>query len=183
MLSSLSLRSSSSINSLKHTPIAATTTRLQDIYLLCFPSHNTQTKPCLFRHLPIFDMSYFPVYIIEYLGAPRNHHAVFVETRQDESGTIFHVKGDIQNGMTYEAKQTSKKPELSTTFVSKSQLGYVRVEDLSRVDFICRANPPPAKQFNGPKRIDKNQPLRRCQEWTNETIENLKVEGVLLDRP
>lgn len=100
-------------------------------------------------------MSYYPVYLIEYLGAPRNHHAIFVETQQDESGTLFHVKGDIQNGMTYETRQTPKKPDLSSTFVSKSQLGWIRVEDLSRVESICRANPPPAKQFNGPKKSTK----------------------------
>jgi hypothetical protein len=125
-------------------------------------------------------MSYYPVYLIEYLGAPRNHHAIFVEAEDDGSGTLFHVKGDIQTGMTYETRQTSKKPDLSNTFLSKSQLGWVSVENLSRVDSICRANPPPAKQFNGPKRINKNQPLRRCQEWTSETIGSLEAEGVLL---
>ena len=126
-------------------------------------------------------MSHYPVYLVEYLGAPRNHHAIYVETQQDESGTLFHVKGDIQTGMTYEAKQLSRKPELSSTFVSKSKIGSVKVEDLSHVDSTCRANPPPAKQFNGPRRININQPLRRCQEWTNETIEDLKTEGVLVD--
>lgn len=55
-------------------------------------------------------------------------------------------------------------------------------EDLSRVDDICRVNPPPAKQFNGAKKINKNQPLRRCQEWTSETIGSLRAEGVLLDQ-
>ncbi|KAH6626062.1 hypothetical protein B0J18DRAFT_464110 [Chaetomium sp. MPI-SDFR-AT-0129] len=125
-------------------------------------------------------MSAYPVYLVESLGAPRNHHAIFVETQDDGSGTLFQVKGNIQNGMTYETRQ-EPKPDLSNTFISKSSLGWVRVHDLSRVDSVCRANPPPAKQFDGPKRIDKKTPLRRCQEWTSETIGNLKAEGVLLD--
>lgn len=125
-------------------------------------------------------MSYYPVYLVEYLGAPRNHRAIFVETKADESGELFHVKGDIQNGMSYETKQTSKKPEMSGTFVSKTKLGWIKVENLHLVDSICRANPPPAKQYDGPRRIDKNKPLRRCQEWTSETIAELKAEGVLV---
>ncbi|KAH8884176.1 hypothetical protein GQ53DRAFT_830100 [Thozetella sp. PMI_491] len=125
-------------------------------------------------------MSYYPVYLVEYLGAPRNHHAIFVETRTDESGELFHVKGDIQNGMSYEAKPMSKKPEMSATFVSKTKLGQVNVKDLHLVDSICSNNPPPAKQFNGPRRIDKNKPLRRCQEWTSETVAELKARGVLV---
>ena len=126
-------------------------------------------------------MSYYPVYLVEYLGAPRNHHGIFVETQNNGTGTLFHVIGDIQKGMTYESRQLSRKPDESHTFVSKSQLGWVGVDDLPRVDSICRANPPPAKQFNGPKRINKSQPLRRCQEWTRETIGYLQANGVLLD--
>ncbi|ORY10469.1 hypothetical protein BCR34DRAFT_566734 [Clohesyomyces aquaticus] len=126
-------------------------------------------------------MSHFPVYLIEYLGAPRNHHAIFVATEADGTGFLFHVRGDIQNGMQYESRKTPQKPDLSNTFVSKSQLGWVRVQDLSRIDPICRGNPPPAKQFNGPRRINPNRPLRRCQEWTNEVIGTLKAQGVLLN--
>lgn len=35
------------------------------------------------------------------------------------------------------------------------------------------------KQFNGPKRIEPSVPLRRCQEWTDESIRALKNEGAL----
>lgn len=31
-------------------------------------------------------MSYYPVHLIEYLGAPRKHHAISMETREDEQG-------------------------------------------------------------------------------------------------
>ncbi|KAK8855277.1 hypothetical protein PGQ11_011189 [Apiospora arundinis] len=125
-------------------------------------------------------MLYNRIYLVERLGTVRNHHAIFLETQQNGSGTLIHVTGDIQNGMTLEMKETSKSPDLSASFISKSQLGLVRVEDFSRVQSICRANPPPAKQFNGPRRINPAQPLRRCQEWTSEIVKSLRAEGVLL---
>ena len=125
-------------------------------------------------------MSHYPIYLIESLGTPRNHQAIFIETQQDGSGTKFHVTGNIQAGMTYETKQTPR-PNLDGTFVSKMQLRWIKIEDLPRVDTICRTNPPLTKQFDGFRRINKDQPLRRCQEWTRETIGELKVVGILLD--
>ncbi|CAJ0544360.1 Ff.00g035770.m01.CDS01 [Fusarium sp. VM40] len=124
-------------------------------------------------------MSHYPVYLIESLGAPRNHHALFVQTSEDETGSLFNVTGNIQSGMELEIKELSEKPKLSQTFLSKSQLGWMKADDLHRVEEICRSNPPPAKQFDGPKRIDKTKPLRRCQEWTSETVASLRAEGIL----
>ena len=109
-------------------------------------------------------MSYYPIYLVEYLGVPRNHDAIFLENGSEGAGTLFHVKGSIQEGMSYEVRVTTRMPDLSNSFVSKSQVGWVRTEDADRVDAICRGNPPPAKQFNGPKRINKREPLRRWQE-------------------
>lgn len=125
-------------------------------------------------------MSYYPVYLVESMGNQRDHHAIFIATKKDESGTLFHVKGNIQNGMEYETKQTPQKPDASHSFISKSQLGWVKTQDVHRVDPICRSNPPPEKQFDGPRRIHKERPLRRCQEWTSETIHNLRAVGVLM---
>ncbi|KFH42635.1 hypothetical protein ACRE_066230 [Hapsidospora chrysogenum ATCC 11550] len=82
--------------------------------------------------------------------------------------------------MTYETKQTPR-PNFDGNFVSQMQLGWIKVEDLPRVDTICRANPPPAKQFDGFRRINKDQPLRRCQEWTHETMGKLRAAGILLE--
>ncbi|OAQ58757.1 kinase domain-containing protein [Pochonia chlamydosporia 170] len=48
-------------------------------------------------------MSY-PIYKVAYLGLPRNHHATFVETDANGGGVVFHVTGDIQNGMRFETK-------------------------------------------------------------------------------
>ena len=64
------------------------------------------------------------VYRVAFLGTPRDHHVIFVETKVDGSGVIFQVRGDIQNGMTYEFKD-GKKPEDSASFVSKTPIGKV----------------------------------------------------------
>jgi hypothetical protein len=81
--------------------------------------------------------------------------------------------------MNFEARELSEQPELSQTFVSKSQLGWIKAGDLHRVEAICRSIPPPAKQFDGPKRIDKTKPIRRCQEWTSEIVASLRADGIL----
>lgn len=120
----------------------------------------------------------YPVYLVSSLGSPRNHHAIFVETGPDLSGYTFQVTGNIQNGMSFEHKH-SEKPEDSLEFLSKSHLGKVSEANYPRIKSILEAIPAPAKQFQGPKRIDPSAPLRRCQEWTAEAIEVLKTEGVL----
>ncbi|CZR39293.1 uncharacterized protein FPRO_05514 [Fusarium proliferatum ET1] len=126
-------------------------------------------------------MSYLSVYLVEYTGGQRNHHAIFVKNAQNEAGTLIHVTGDIQRGCTLEIRQTSKSPRLSATFETWSQIGVIAANDMPRVQAICEANPPPEKQFNGPKRINPRKPLRRCQEWTRETIDTLREQGVLLN--
>lgn len=122
-------------------------------------------------------MSY-KVYQISYAGAPRDHHAIFVETQEDQSGQIFQVTGNIQSGMRYETKQ-AKKPEDSASFQAKILLGSVSIADYSRIDDECKRVSPPAKQYNGPKRINPQVPLRRCQEWTAEAIDTLRAHGIL----
>lgn len=93
------------------------------------------------------------VYLVEYLGAPRNHHAIFIETDDSQSGYLYHVKGTIQDGMTYEVKHRSN-PEQSTTFAKKTYLGWVNEPDYSRVNDICGGVPPPKKQFKKGRRLD-----------------------------
>ncbi len=122
-------------------------------------------------------MSY-NVYLASYIGAPRNHQAIFVETEPDNSGRVFQVKGDIQNGMTYESKP-AKRPDDSATFVEKVFIGTVSEANFSRIHSICDGITPPAKQFDLAKRLNPQVPLRRCQEWTNEAVQALKTEGVL----
>lgn len=121
-------------------------------------------------------MSY-QVFLVSYAGVPRDHHAIFVETNSDKTGQIFQVTGDIQNGMTYESKP-GKRPEDSASFLKKELLGTVSTSNYPRINNVCSQIPPPAKQFNGPKRIDPSIPLRRCQEWTQEAVEYLTGEIV-----
>ena len=122
-------------------------------------------------------MSY-PVFRIAYQGMPRDHHALFIEFHRDGSGQLFHVKGDIQRGMEFETRAT-KPPEQSATFTDKKHLGWIYKSDVDRFEQVCLSNPPPEKQFNGPKRLDPTKKLRRCQEWTAETIQYLRAEGIL----
>jgi len=125
----------------------------------------------------------YQVFLVESLGAPRNHHALFVETNvTDGSGYVFQVKGDIQRGMDYEAKQ-GRKPEESHTFVSKSSLGWVDAGAIGRINEVCVSILPPKKQFDGPKRLYPGETLRRCQEWTHEAVQALGSSGVLQTPP
>lgn len=116
--------------------------------------------------------------MVSYAGAPRDHHAIFVETKGDLSGYIFQVTGDIQRGMAFGHK-VAKKPEDSASFIAKSRIGTVSEAGFARVQPVIERIPPPPKQFNGPKRINPSKPLRRCQEWTTEAIQALKDEGIL----
>ncbi|KAK5994836.1 hypothetical protein PT974_03222 [Cladobotryum mycophilum] len=120
-----------------------------------------------------------PLFLVESIGAPRNHRALFV--RLDESkgnGRQFQVKGNIQDGMMYESKEVDR-PESSIEYIGMSQLGWVTNSDLQRIEEICRSNPPPKKQFDGPRRIDPKTTLKCCQECTTETIRLLESEGIL----
>ncbi|KAF4960681.1 hypothetical protein FGADI_760 [Fusarium gaditjirri] len=125
-------------------------------------------------------MVYYPVYLVESLGMPRNHHAIFIKTGDKEEGTIFNVTGNAMNGFNLEIRETSQSPRLEATFESWAEIGVIAITDLPRVKEICEANPPPGKQYDGLKRIDPAKPLRRCQEWTRETIGHLREQGVLL---
>ena len=122
-------------------------------------------------------MSY-KVYLVSYQGLPREHHAIFFETEADGSGFIYQVSGNIQQGMKHDYKK-AKKPENSNSFLSKAYLGTTSHANYKRVQKICNGIEPPKKQFNGPTRLNPDVPLRRCQEWTQETIQALKDSRVL----
>ncbi|KAF4445527.1 hypothetical protein F53441_10747 [Fusarium austroafricanum] len=126
-------------------------------------------------------MSYYSVYLVESMGMPRNHHAIFVKTGAKEEGTIFNVTGNAMNGFDLEIRETYQSPRLEATFQSWAEIGVIAVNNLPRVQAICEANPPPGKQYHGLKKIDPAKPLRRCQEWTSETIGHLREQGVLLN--
>ncbi|PGH00010.1 hypothetical protein AJ80_09247 [Polytolypa hystricis UAMH7299] len=119
-------------------------------------------------------MSYH-VYRVSSVGMPRDHHAIFVELNPDQSGHIYQVTGNIQNGMVFEDKP-GIPPEKDPTFSGKSLIGTVLISDYERsFKNICFSVEPPKKQFDGPRRLYPHQPIRRCQEWTVETIQALVV--------
>ena len=125
-------------------------------------------------------MASYTVYRVEYLGLPRNHHAIFVETNEqgNYTGHLFQVTGDIQQGMSFEDKP-AKQPENSGSYQEKLQIGTVTHMNYPQIKTICESIPPPRKQFAGPKRIYPNEPLRRCQEWTAEATQALVDAHVL----
>lgn len=122
-------------------------------------------------------MSY-NIYKVAYLGAPRNHHGIFIETTFEGPGVLVHVTGNIQAGMVFEEKE-AQRPERSASFVEKTFLGSISTGDYYRIVETCRGIPAPKKQFNGSKRLYKNEPLRRCQEWTDEAVQALFSSGTL----
>lgn len=122
----------------------------------------------------------YQVYLAEYFGVPRNHHAIFVETHEDgkDSGFIYQVTGTIQQGMNYEFKK-ARSLELSASFLESHHLGTVSESNYPRVEQICKQVLPPEKQYNGPRKINPALPLRTCQEWCQDAISALEKERVL----
>lgn len=126
-------------------------------------------------------MSY-SVYTAEYLGSP-NHVGIFVETASDGSGLVFHVVGNILNGMTYE-KKPGRRPDDSATFVpgSKVRIGSIEATDLDRFESACKAVPAPGAQLklNG-KPKDPSKPIRRCGEWVQDVKEKVIADKIVKD--
>jgi hypothetical protein len=78
-----------------------------------------------------------------------------------------------------------KRPEedRNSAFIAKNLMENVRDADYDKGRFrqICDGLEPPPEQSDGPRRLLPGRKLRRCGEWTDDAIENLKREGVLLD--
>lgn len=116
--------------------------------------------------------SFYKVYRVVSTGIPLDHHAIFVETKDDQSGWLFQVTGNIQTGMQHDHKPT-KRPEESLTFQSKTMIGTVAASNFARFEATCESITAPKKQFEGARRLDLSEPIRRCQEWTQEAIDAL----------
>ncbi|KAK6611366.1 hypothetical protein H4I95_02162 [Botrytis cinerea] len=126
-------------------------------------------------------MSY-PVYLVSSSGLPRDHHSIFIETNLHgpRTGHLYHVTGNIQTGMMHSHRASLTAPEEAPDFGGvKKLLGIVRVEKYKLVREIVDAIPAPGKQFEGPRRLDMQVPLRRCQEWVREAVDALREAGVL----
>ena len=80
--------------------------------------------------------------------------------------------------MSFEEKD-AEKPGNGADFVSRTRIGSVAAASFDRIRGICEGVDVPKKQFEGPRRLYPNKPLRRCQEWTAEAITALVRKGVL----
>jgi hypothetical protein len=121
----------------------------------------------------------FPVYTVEYLGSP-NHVAIFVENGSNGSGTLYHVVGNILQGMTFEKKNDT--PDQSATYVkgSKRLIGHVGSDQLGQFETVCRSVPVPGAQMTlSGKSKNPSRPLRRCGEWVNEVKSKLIAEALV----
>ncbi|KAG5754069.1 hypothetical protein H9Q69_010129 [Fusarium xylarioides] len=140
---------------------------------------------------------WYPVYKVKYnisfpdphMPAGRLHHAIFVQTKKDRSGTLYHVTGDItsRGGMTYESKKTRNPPQ-SQTFHSWELLGYTH-SDIHPAQWnavLASLPTPPQQKASNPKKQgqvepfkeklgdyqfifyapgEEQQPLWKCTEW------------------
>lgn len=129
----------------------------------------------------------YDVYLAVSLGALRNHHAIWVCTDSNEqllngtfvpAGILVQVTGNVQQGMEFEVKDAID-PTTSPESKRKQNIGTIRQNDLQKLIEICQSLAPPPKQFDGPKKIDPDKPLYRCQDWTAEVIQLLMKAGVL----
>lgn len=122
-------------------------------------------------------MSY-NVYKVSYLGSPRDHVAIFVETNPDMLGHVYQVVGNIQDGMCF-GHRDGEKAEDQVTYVGKEYIGTVSTTNFPLIESVVNGVEPPKKQFDGPKRINPHEPLRRCTEWTAEAIQALKDASII----
>lgn len=125
---------------------------------------------------------FYTVYLTIETGIPRDHHALFVETHEagPQTGHVYNVQGDIQNGMVYEAK-TTEEPEKSPVLVEKKRIGTVSKDDYPRFIAVCQSIPVPKKQFEGARQLYPKEPLRQCQGWAKEAIHALVEQKVVLE--
>ncbi|CAD6448130.1 4583b6aa-05a9-426b-b377-8bfd89c9e3a6 [Sclerotinia trifoliorum] len=108
----------------------------------------------------------FNVYMVDFLGVSRG---IFVQTDEcgRDSGHLYQVIGDMQNGMIHAHKEI-KRPSNSSRFI-----GTVSTSQYSQVRAICDSI------TAGPPKIDPVNSLRHYQEWTNNVVEMLFARGVL----
>ncbi|KAK0103861.1 hypothetical protein ONS96_004970 [Cadophora gregata f. sp. sojae] len=74
-------------------------------------------------------------------------------------------------------------PSAEVDFISMAQIGSIGVEafENGRVQEVVETVPEPKRQFDGPKRLFPQEPVRRCQEWMVDVVHTLGKEGVLED--
>jgi hypothetical protein len=167
-----------------HTPMPDTKTRLAvHSFYTCFSAvaYLYHTSFVIHHRNFVAVIMSFNVYLVDYMGMLRNHHCIFVETHEDgpKTGYVYQVTGNIQTGMIHEHRK-AEQPEISNNFGGlKRLIGTVPSNNYVNIRIAVNSIPPPKKQFDGPKKIYPDEPLRRCQEWTYEAIQTLIDRGIL----
>ncbi|KAF7596795.1 hypothetical protein BBP40_012394 [Aspergillus hancockii] len=123
-------------------------------------------------------MSYHEVYHMSFPGINSDHVGIFVLTEIDGSGTLFHVVGSMQQGMTF-SPRPEDKPENSVTCKDYKLIGKVAVDKYDKFREVCRSIPPPKKQLEFNYRLYPDEPLRTSKEWVDEAIQALWEKNVL----
>lgn len=125
-------------------------------------------------------MSY-NVYKLIYTFSPaRDHPALFIETDSDTDGTILHVIGDLQEGMEVQI-QGHVNPQDLRGYLGREFLGTMENTRLQEAVQVARATTPPWKQLDHlGRKIRKNRPWYRSEDWYNEVVETLKDWGILI---
>jgi hypothetical protein len=124
-------------------------------------------------------MTSYDVYIIDFVGTPRNHQAFFVHFGPGGGGTLYQVRGAIEtSGMYFEKRGNFATPSTSPSYLSSQYIGSLPADRVDEFEEVCRSVPPPAKQF------DRRGPIpgmrrRRCQEWVQEVYDELMASGIL----
>ncbi|KAJ8070322.1 hypothetical protein OCU04_000702 [Sclerotinia nivalis] len=108
----------------------------------------------------------FNAYMVDFLGVSRG---IFVQTDEcgRDTGHLYQVIGDMQNGMIHAHKEI-KRPNNSSRFI-----GTVSASQYSQVRTVCDSI------TAGPPKIDPANSLRHYQEWTNSVVEMLYAREVL----
>ncbi|KAF5528900.1 hypothetical protein FNAPI_14058 [Fusarium napiforme] len=113
----------------------------------------------------------YPVYKVKsHMALPdphmppgRFHHAIFVETSNDDSGTLYHVTGDVTstNGMSYESRESPDPAELEGLY-SKELLVYTGsdVHPEQWIALLATLPTPPQQKASNPKRQGRVEPFK-----------------------
>ncbi|KAF5591609.1 uncharacterized protein FSUBG_10422 [Fusarium subglutinans] len=113
----------------------------------------------------------YPVYKVKsHMALPdphmppgRFHHAIFVGTSKDGSGTLYHVTGDVTSskGMSYESRE-SPDPAHLENFHSKELLGYTGSDGHpEQWNALLAALPtPPQQKASNPRKQGRVEPFQ-----------------------
>lgn len=99
--------------------------------------------------------THYPISLESYVGYNRDHHAIFVRIKDSNKncGYLFHVMGTIQRGMSLEIRQNCHDPKESPSHIASQTVGWVPHAKLDQVKEVCETIPPPAKQWDGTRRL------------------------------